>query len=340
MKKFYFTLIFFLSVFISFAAPRTLITAASGDWNKNGTWSLNRIPQDGDSIVIPQGVTVTFTIKDATLSNVYIVVNGTLIMNQASKLKLEKPSVLYVGTTGQIRTDNPGKDNSQKINMETYRGPIFEGKGTYNGVKGILNGPLMISTGGSGWQVPPQNIPTPLPVKFASFTVARQQNTVLVQWSTASESNSKSFEIERSANGSTWTTIASVKAAGESSSLLAYAYNDRTVTGAVAYYRIKQVDLDGAYTYTDVRSIKLDNNQVDVKVIPASANTLYVNFSQQVQAAVVLRLTSMTGQVISQQQVSNPVGQVQFSAPNHNTGIYILTITDNKNMIVSKQVLL
>jgi hypothetical protein len=48
----------------------------------------------------------------------------------------------------------------------------------------------------------------------------------------------------------------------------------------------------------------------------------------------------MTGQVISQQQVSNPVGQVQFSAPNHNTGIYILTITDNKNMIVSKQVLL
>ncbi|HVZ55596.1 MAG TPA: T9SS type A sorting domain-containing protein [Chitinophagaceae bacterium] len=340
MKNVYTAIALILFFQVATAAPRTLITATSnGNWSNKSSWSLKRVPANGDSIVIPQNTTVAYDAK-VSLSNVYLVINGTLVMKQATTLNFDKPSTVVIGSAGQIRTVNPGKDNSQKINMDTYDNPIFQGKGVYGGVKGILNGPLMITTNGKGWVVPAQNAPTPLPVKFVSFTVARQQNLVLIQWSTATEINSRDFEIERSSDGTNWTTITSVNAAGQSTALLTYSYTDRSAAGAVVYYRIRQVDLDGAFTYTDVRTIKLENSQADVKVITASPSTLYVSFSQPIQSGVTLRLTSMTGQVISQQQVSNPAGQVQFNAPSHNTGIYVLTITDNKNLKISKQVLL
>jgi hypothetical protein len=59
-----------------------------------------------------------------------------------------------------------------------------------------------------------------------------------------------------------------------------------------------------------------------------------------VKSTVIIRLVSMSGQVIAQKSVSNPAGQVVFSTANTTTGVYVVNVTDGKDVKTSKQVLL
>jgi hypothetical protein len=81
-----------------------------------------------------------------------------------------------------------------------------------------------------------------LPVTFSSFDARCTEKGAIVKWSTASEQNSKQFDIQRSADGNTWRTIGSVAAAGNSNDTRSYNYLD--LEGGSALYRIRQVDFD------------------------------------------------------------------------------------------------
>ena len=87
-----------------------------------------------------------------------------------------------------------------------------------------------------------------LPVLFTKFDAGCTNNGALVSWSTGSESNSNYFELQRSTNGNNWTSVATIKAAGNSST--GHTYQQPDINGGNAYYRIKQVDLDGHIIYT------------------------------------------------------------------------------------------
>lgn len=87
-----------------------------------------------------------------------------------------------------------------------------------------------------------------LPVIFSSFTVTCGNNETLVSWATASEQNASHFDVQRSANGTTWTTIATLTAAGNSNTEKRYSYTDQQPQGK--FYRIKEVDLDGKTQYS------------------------------------------------------------------------------------------
>src|SRR5690349_4513007 len=89
-------------IFISFSAQaRPVITfnASSGDWSKASNWDLGRVPQFGDSIVIPQYKTVLFDKQD-TLANVYIKVIGELTIEK--KMRLSASSVIELTATGKL----------------------------------------------------------------------------------------------------------------------------------------------------------------------------------------------------------------------------------------------
>ena len=99
---------------------------------------------------------------------------------------------------------------------------------------------------------------TTLPIIIHSFTGRRVNETSLLAWTTAMESNSDRFEVERSANGSTWTKIGQTAAAGNSNTILNYQFTDaaplQNETGL--YYRLKLVDKDGKNRYSGVVLIK------------------------------------------------------------------------------------
>lgn len=102
-----------------------------------------------------------------------------------------------------------------------------------------------------------------LPVELLSFTaVPVGDGTVLTEWKTASETNNRRFDVERSTNGIDFITIASLDAKGnqQEHSVTAYRYTDPQPAPGVSYYRLKQVDLDGSFKNYSIVSVELSKS--------------------------------------------------------------------------------
>lgn len=101
---------------------------------------------------------------------------------------------------------------------------------------------------------------TPLPIELISFNALAINNSyVELDWQTATEINNDYFTIERSTDAVNWEQIATVNGAGNSSTMLNYLFADDAPYSGISYYRLKQTDYDGAYTYSITRTVNLDN---------------------------------------------------------------------------------
>ena len=96
-----------------------------------------------------------------------------------------------------------------------------------------------------------------VPVSWLSFDATLKNKVVLLNWKTSSESNSSHFEIERSIDGYRFEKMGEVKAAGNSNTTSEYEFTDRLPVKGMNYYRIKQVDLDGKFSYSAIRKIEI-----------------------------------------------------------------------------------
>ena len=93
---------------------------------------------------------------------------------------------------------------------------------------------------------------TPLPIELVSFGATCEEEGVLLAWSTASELNNDHFTIERSSDVEHWEEVGIVPGAGNSFSLLHYSLVDEAPMSGIAYYRLKQTDLDGTFEHSDM----------------------------------------------------------------------------------------
>jgi hypothetical protein len=117
---------------------------------------------------------------------------------------------------------------------------------------------------------------TTLPVELSSFAAICNESgeEVTVRWSTASEHNSSHFTVDRSIDGIDWEVLGTVNAAGNSTSNLNYELTDSDARGrAVVYYRLNQVDLDGAAKVYGPASAECLNDQLGFEVFPNPAGT-------------------------------------------------------------------
>jgi hypothetical protein len=326
MNKFYFTIALILSFSFSFAAP-VIKSVKTGYWNQATTWNLNRVPQAGDSIVIATGNIVTINADEILSSPSFINIYGKLYFeNMSSTLSLADNSFVWVFAGGMIQ----GASASQKLRLNSNI--IFSGS------QDPVYGPVMASTTSGGFAAMVNSTPVVLPVKFVGFTVSLKNNNAVVQWSTAEEKTASRFDIERSTDGNNWTTIASIPANGNTSNTSLYSYIDNNITSRTAYYRVKEVDGNGAAVYSTTGMIKTDAAvSSDVKIASVS-NRLLLQFPSQVSGNVVVRFMNMSGQVIDQQQLSNPAGQIVMNTSF--SGNYIISISNGRNINKATQVIL
>jgi subtilisin family serine protease len=98
----------------------------------------------------------------------------------------------------------------------------------------------------------------PLPIELTDFSVRRVGNNVVLNWITATEVNSYLFEVEKIKNNQ-WGKIGEVLASGNSNSPKQYSYTDKNWNSGTQYYRLKMIDADGSYKYSDVVSINLEH---------------------------------------------------------------------------------
>lgn len=105
-----------------------------------------------------------------------------------------------------------------------------------------------------------------LPISLIAFYGVYKEGIITLHWTTASEINNSHFELERSVDGLEWQTVANISGAGNSTQTLYYAYEDSKFhQDVVNYYRLKQVDYDGAFEYHDI--ISVDDPEKTAKVI-------------------------------------------------------------------------
>ena len=96
----------------------------------------------------------------------------------------------------------------------------------------------------------------PAPVEFSKYTARTGEKSTFLTFATASETNNDFFTIERSADGRNFDAIGEIKGAGNSSEELTYEYIDDSPLQGINYYRIKQTDFDGQYSYTEIKSVR------------------------------------------------------------------------------------
>ncbi|MCP2045845.1 T9SS C-terminal target domain-containing protein [Pontibacter sp. HSC-36F09] len=132
------------------------------------------------------------------------------------------------------------------------------------------------------WNFEPDYVP--LPVELTKFIVRTTGKAVELNWTTASEQNSKHFEIERSADAKVFTTLGIVNAKGTTSLTTNYTFHDREPLVGTSYYRLKQVDEDLSFTYYQI--VAVSNQQ-------AKAATVYPTIVQQ-ELKVELPLAHLT----------------------------------------------
>ncbi|GGN13120.1 hypothetical protein GCM10010967_56560 [Dyadobacter beijingensis] len=129
------------------------------------------------------------------------------------------------------------------------------------------------ATADGAWLTKTSEAETPMPVTLAGFQAGREGSAVLLNWVTASERHNQQFEIERSGNGKSWSRLGLVLAAspnGNSDTRLTYHFLDAQPLNGLNYYRLKQIDLDGTYAYSQIRAVQMDG-AVALKVYPNPA---------------------------------------------------------------------
>jgi hypothetical protein len=94
-----------------------------------------------------------------------------------------------------------------------------------------------------------------LPIELISFEVFNEENQVVLTWITASESNNSFFTIERSTDGLNYEALGYLDGAGNSTSQKVYQFMDQRPSRGLNYYRVKQTDFNGQFSYTDIKSV-------------------------------------------------------------------------------------
>lgn len=138
----------------------------------------------------------------------------------------------------------------------------------------------------------------PLPVELLTFTAEKNDETVLVSWATATETNNDYFVIEKTTDFVHFSEVTQIDAAGNSNMLINYSITDYQPFPGVSYYRLQQTDYSGQTEYSQFAAVNFDpTNQTSVIVypIPATAGELNIRLTNFKNGPVLIEITDMMG---------------------------------------------
>lgn len=176
------------------------------------------------------------------------------------------------------------------------------------------------------------------PVVISEFKLSKAKSDALLNWSTATEINAERFDIERSYNGVDFQKIGALKAAGTSFTTQDYRYIDKhalQMNTQWLYYRLKQVDFDGQFEYSEVRSLRMDGSTESSKIFP---NPIVAGQAIGIEADEIhsVALYNLQGQIIREKKYDG-VKQINWYSDKIETGMYILIVnnTEKHRLIVT-----
>lgn len=179
-----------------------------------------------------------------------------------------------------------------------------------------------------------------LPVELIAFTAIADDEGINIAWQTASETNNDFFTIEKSMDGLTFVTAAVFEGAGNSNSLQNYSVKDYYPYEGISYYRLKQTDFDGQFSYSSVVSVFFedkDNQSIIIFPSPSSDDYLYLSFKYNSVDTAFLNIYDINGACILQKTIHTLAGEnnATLNTSGFAKGKYIIQIIGFNRTIIS-----
>ncbi len=178
---------------------------------------------------------------------------------------------------------------------------------------------------------------SPLPVHLVDFTAKKQETGVQLSWKTTEEINASHFDIERSADAKTWEGIGKVKAKGESRMLETYTFMDQLPGNSIPssnqiYYRLKQLDVDGRYTYSAVRGVKWEGSRIRFGPNPVVDQMTVSGLS----GGEAFHLYDTAGRLVATGRTTG--NSVSIDIGSLSPGVYILSVTNGDTKVLTERI--
>ena len=171
------------------------------------------------------------------------------------------------------------------------------------------------------------NTTNTLPVELISFNLSYKDNSINLHWQTASELNNDGFEIQRSEDAESWEKIGFVKGNGNSNTIQNYTFIDNSPK-VFNYYRLKQIDFDGAFDYSEVIFSKLSQS-LSLKVYPNPVIN-FINIKQlDINNAKQISLYDASGRHIQDININN----LKIDVSNLYSGYYYIVVTQENGSL-------
>jgi hypothetical protein len=163
-----------------------------------------------------------------------------------------------------------------------------------------------------------------LPVELIDFEAQKRNDESLLTWTTVSEINNDRFEIERSTTGEAFELIGEVQGAGNSQSKIDYSFIDRSPRLGIYYYRLKQLDYNGDFEYSEVRAVQFEGKN-GVQVYPNPAVDAIVVESSDIEMQGVMVFNN-TAKLLLQERFNDLLLKKEIAIDDLESGAYWLQI--------------
>jgi len=172
---------------------------------------------------------------------------------------------------------------------------------------------------------------SPLPVELLSFDVTlNRNNESILSWITATEINNDYFMIEKSMDGLNFSDFRKVTGAGNSSSAIQYTEIDHAPFRGITYYRLRQTDFDGSINYSDIKSVRMNdqltNDDLQIYPVPA-ADHVFIS-TANINDINTLYLSDALGNTVSKIEITSDklkLPAIRINRNNLPSGVYFLT---------------
>lgn len=175
-----------------------------------------------------------------------------------------------------------------------------------------------------------------LPVKLVSFNAVSENGVALLGWSTSEESNSKSFEIQRSLDALLWKTIGTVSAKGESNRLQKYQFVDAEPGQGIHYYRLKMIDLDATFAFSHTVSLHFTRSAGATIYPNPVADVLKIKL-QEPGKITSLEIIDLNGRIAYRNNPKTPTGD-EVNLEKLPGGIYFVKIITDKGETITQKI--
>ncbi len=290
---------------------------ALDDDNDSGGGGKDELQTNGAPFFTNSWVHVVL-VRDTMTKKLRAYLNGVLVRETGNtKAKaIGEASALVIGNIGELEflanTNAPAP----------YKGMLDELR-LYNYSLSLLE-IQQLAQAGSG----------PLPIKLTSFAAVKKGADVLITWQTATEVDASKYIIERSANGFTWSSIATIAALGSANN---YEHIDKQPLEKSNFYRIRLESADGSFSYTPVKLVSF-SRQSELTMYPNPSTSVTTISFNLASTKGELTITDAAGKALLKQTLTADSGPINIQTSTLITGTYIVKLKTNETTLVKKLV--